>query len=297
MYFPHSYPYFSNVSTPLYHPYDGRSTLHRMAELIHGTLQTEASAIELYRQLYETAPMEEKDSFRKIMEKKQAQLSHLLHLYVSLTGMQPEYRIEPVSFHDFRDGLQKAYELEARLLQELEQGADWSPYPQVRQLFVSAIAAVQENVELVRFLCQKAEKRQRDYGGQPFVINIEEAAVENNTFRTALWTGTHLQVTLMSIAVGEDIGLEIHPHTDQFLRIEEGEGIMQMGDSKEYLNFQQPVYDDFAIMVPAGKWHNVINTGNKPLKLYSIYAPPEHPFGTVHETKAEAEVAEHAYLF
>lgn len=132
----------------------------------------------------------------------------------------------------------------------------------------------------------------KDYGKQPFVVNIEEATKQNSTFRTVLWTGSYLQVTLMSINMGEDIGLEMHPDVDQFLRIEEGHGIVQMGDSKDNLTFQARVSDDFAIMVPAGKWHNVTNTGNTPLKLYSIYAPPEHPFGTVHRTKAEAMAAE-----
>lgn len=132
----------------------------------------------------------------------------------------------------------------------------------------------------------------KDYGSEPFVININEAAKQNNTFRTALWTGNHLQLTLMSLKVGEDIGLEVHPHVDQFIRIEEGEGIVKMGDSKYNLNFLKRVYNDFAILIPAGKWHNIINTGNKPLKLYSIYAPPEHPYGTIHETKADAEAAE-----
>jgi len=132
----------------------------------------------------------------------------------------------------------------------------------------------------------------KDYGKAPFVVDIDEATQQNNTFRTALWTGEHLQVTLMSINVGEDIGLEVHPNTDQFLRVEAGEGIVQMGDTQNNLSFQAKVSDDFAIMVPAGKWHNVTNTGNTPLKLYSIYAPPEHPFGTVHRTKAEAMAAE-----
>ena len=132
----------------------------------------------------------------------------------------------------------------------------------------------------------------KDHGKEPFVINIEGAVEKNNTFRTALWTGEHLQVTLMSIDVGEDVGLEVHPDTDQFLRIEEGQGIVRMGDAKDNLYYQKSVTEDDAIMVPAGKWHNLINTGNEPLKLYSIYAPPEHPFGTVHQTKAEAIAAE-----
>lgn len=132
----------------------------------------------------------------------------------------------------------------------------------------------------------------KDYGPQPFVVNIDEATKQNNTFRTALWTGSHLQLTLMSIPVGGEIGLESHPYLDQFIRIEEGQGLVKMGDRKNYLDFQRRVYDDFAFIIPAGKWHNLINTGNKPIKLYSIYAPPQHPYGTVHATKADAEAAE-----
>jgi mannose-6-phosphate isomerase-like protein (cupin superfamily) len=134
-----------------------------------------------------------------------------------------------------------------------------------------------------------------DYGPQPFVVNINEATKQNNTYRTALWTGKHLQVTLMSIKVGEDIGLEVHPDVDQFLRIEQGQGIVQMGKNKNNLTFTRKVYDDFAIMIPAGTWHNVTNIGNVPLKLYSIYAPPNHPFGTVHVTKADALATEESH--
>ncbi len=135
----------------------------------------------------------------------------------------------------------------------------------------------------------------KDYGPEPFVVNIDEATKQNTTYRTALWTGDNLQVTLMSIKPGEDIGLEIHPELDQFIRIEEGQGLIKMGDRKDNLDFQESVYDDFAIVIPAGKWHNLINTGSQPLKLYSIYAPPQHPYGTVHETKADAEEAEKYY--
>lgn len=132
----------------------------------------------------------------------------------------------------------------------------------------------------------------KDYGPDPFVVNIEEATKQNNNFRIALWTGKHLQLTLMSINVGEDVGLEVHPNLDQFIRIEEGQGLVQMGDRKDKLDFQRKVYDDYAFIIPAGKWHNLINTGHKPLKLYSIYAPPEHPRDTVHQTKEDAEAAE-----
>ncbi|QYF82445.1 cupin domain-containing protein [Brevibacterium sp. PAMC21349] len=132
----------------------------------------------------------------------------------------------------------------------------------------------------------------KDYGTKPFVVNINEATKQNTTYRTALWTGKHLQVTLMSLKVGEDIGLEMHPYVDQFLRIEQGQGVVQMGNRQDNLNFVRNVYDDYAIMIPAGTWHNLTNTGNTPLKLYSIYSPPNHPFSTVHITKADALAAE-----
>ena len=125
----------------------------------------------------------------------------------------------------------------------------------------------------------------KDYGPKPLVVNIDNASKQNNNFRTGLWTGGHLQVTLMSINVGDDIGLEVHPDTDQFIRIEDGQGLVKMGRSKDNLDFEANARDDFAIMIPAGVWHNVINTGNKPLKVYAIYAPPEHPHGVVHVTK------------
>ena len=132
----------------------------------------------------------------------------------------------------------------------------------------------------------------RDYGPQPISLDINEATKRNNNYRTALWTGNHHQVTLMSIKPGEDIGLEMHPNVDQFLRVEAGEGITQMGPTRNNLNYQRAISDDDAIMVPAGTWHNVINTGNEPLKLYSIYSPPNHPKGTVQATKAIAEMEE-----
>ncbi len=135
----------------------------------------------------------------------------------------------------------------------------------------------------------------KDYGPQPLVINIDKATTQNETFRTALWTGNHLQLTLMSINVREDIGLEIHPYLDQFLRIEQGQGFVMMGSSENNLYYRRNVFENDAILIPAGTWHNLINTGNIPLKLYSIYAPPQHPMGTVHETRADAMAAEHNY--
>lgn len=128
----------------------------------------------------------------------------------------------------------------------------------------------------------------RDHGPYPYTVNIEEATLQNNNYRTALWTGDHLQVTLMSIGVGEDIGLEMHPDVDQFIRIEQGQGLTEMGTRRNCLTYKRRVKDDYAIIIPAGYWHNLTNTGNVPLKLYSIYAPPNHPFGTVQPTKPGA---------
>lgn len=134
-----------------------------------------------------------------------------------------------------------------------------------------------------------------DYGPEPFVVNIHRATAQNSNFRTALWTGTHLQLTLMNIPVGGEIGLEVHPNVDQFLRIEGGQGVAKMGKSHDNLNYQKEVEGGSAIFIPAGTWHNVVNTGNRPLKLYSIYAPPQHPHGTVHATKEIAEAEEHSH--
>lgn len=143
-----------------------------------------------------------------------------------------------------------------------------------------------------RYLYRDEKAILKDYGREPFVININEATNTNNTFRTALWTGSQFQVTLMSLDVGEDIGLEMHPDVDQFLRVEQGQGNVRMGNTKNNLTFEENVYDDSAIIIPAGTWHNLTNTGPIPLKLYSIYAPPNHPFGTVHPTKRDAIAAE-----
>lgn len=127
----------------------------------------------------------------------------------------------------------------------------------------------------------------QDHGPDPYVVNINKATKQNTNFRTTLWTGNYLQLTLMSINPREDIGLEIHYDVDQFIRIEEGQGYVVMGDCPDYMYFRKKVYDDSVILIPAGKWHNIINIGCTPLKLYSIYAPPEHPHGTIHRTKKD----------
>lgn len=131
-----------------------------------------------------------------------------------------------------------------------------------------------------------------DYGPEPFAVNINKATMKNNYFRTALWTGHHLQLTLMSINPGEDIGFEMHPDVDQFICIEDGQGLVKMGDAENMLDFEAYVSKDYAFIIPAGKWHNLINIGGKPIKLFSIYAPPQHPHGTIHQTRAAAHAEE-----
>ena len=127
----------------------------------------------------------------------------------------------------------------------------------------------------------------QDYGPEPYVVNVEELTLQNENYRTTAWTGANLQMTLMAIQPGEDIGLEVHDDHDQFLRLEQGSARVEMGASKDTLTSWE-AGADYAIFVPAGTWHNVTNTGSDAMKLYSIYAPAEHPHGTIHPTKADA---------
>lgn len=133
-----------------------------------------------------------------------------------------------------------------------------------------------------------AIKETQDYGKKPYVIDIEETTKDNDMFRKTLWTGDKLQVTVMSIPEGDDIGLEVHHGIDQFIRIESGRGLCKMGPTEDNLDFEQEVGDDDAIFVPADYWHNVENISNEPLKLYTIYAGPDHLPGKVHETHQDA---------
>ena len=131
-----------------------------------------------------------------------------------------------------------------------------------------------------------------DIGPAPLVVNIEKDTIENSNYRTTLWTGVNLQITLMSVDPGDDIGLEVHSTHDQFLRIEQGQATVNMGPNQTELQTWTANPSD-AIVVPAGTWHNLISIGEEPLRVYSIYAPPQHPHGTVHITKEEGEAAEH----
>jgi len=123
--------------------------------------------------------------------------------------------------------------------------------------------------------------------------DIEKATLDNENFRAVLFTGKHTQLTVMSLAPGEEIGWESHRTHDQFIRLEQGQARVEFGRAEDAVDETHDVEDDWAFIVPAGVWHNVVNTGDGELKLYSLYSPPEHPDGTVHRTKAEADAAEH----
>lgn len=130
---------------------------------------------------------------------------------------------------------------------------------------------------------------QRDFGPNPYVANPERLVEKNGDFRVAVWTGEYLQMTIMCIPVCGEIGLEIHEDTDQLIRVERGSAIVRMGKCRDKMDFCHTVCQGDALFVPAGIWHNVINTGNEALKVSSVYAPPHHPRGTVQHTKDIAE--------
>jgi len=123
-----------------------------------------------------------------------------------------------------------------------------------------------------------------------YVGSIEKQTLKNTYFREVLFTGKHSQLVVMCLQVGEEIGDEVHPNVDQFFRIEQGEARFVLNENEEHL-----VREGDAVVVPAQTYHNVINTSKTAeLKLYTIYSPPNHPAGTIHKTKAEADAAEQA---
>ena len=132
----------------------------------------------------------------------------------------------------------------------------------------------------------------QDLGAKPSLINIHNETICNHNFRTAIWTGEHLQVTVMSIPTGGEIGLEMHDNLDQFIRVESGCANVYMGNTKQNVKLVGKVNPNYAIVIPSGTWHNIINACSCPLKVYSVYAPPNHPFGTVHKTKLDADLSE-----
>ncbi len=116
-----------------------------------------------------------------------------------------------------------------------------------------------------------------------FVDNIERLTLSNKNFRKVIFTGKHSQLVLMSLKPGEDIGMEVHSGLDQFFRVDSGKGKLLMGSTEKRLG------DGFAVVVPGGVRHNIVNTSKtEDLKLYTIYSPPNHPKATVHKTQKEA---------
>lgn len=115
-----------------------------------------------------------------------------------------------------------------------------------------------------------------------YVTNIEKLSLENDNFRKVLYTDKNTQLVLMSLVAGEEIGEEVHD-VDQFLRVEKGTGMAILSD------ISHDIADGSVIIVPAGTKHNIINTGNEAMKLYTLYMPPHHRDGVVHKTKAEGE--------
>ena len=126
-----------------------------------------------------------------------------------------------------------------------------------------------------------------------WVGDIERMTLDNDTFRTVLFTGAHA-AHRDATHPGRGHRQEVHPDRDQFIRIEEGQARVEFGRDEDGVDESHDVSDDWAIVIPSGTWHNVINTGPGELKLYSLYSPPEHPDGTVHRSKADADAAEHA---
>ncbi|WP_244445049.1 cupin domain-containing protein [Oceanobacillus jeddahense] len=273
-------------------PYDEQT-----ATMIKETLQREASSIPMYFQVAEQ--FRHDPSMQGLVYAVQSRnqiAAGLEQAYQYFTGQQPDIR-QSTRTQEANDTVESIYNHALQGYEENYRKSEQINEPFSRQLLYQLAMT---DYQIANHLAGYVENHQgysmtsrvTDHGGNPFVIDIENAAEANTNYRIALWTGDHLQVTLMSIPVGEDIGLEVHPDTDQFIRIEEGNGTVQMGNRQDNLTIRQQVEEDSAIMVPAGTWHNITNTGDEDLKLYTVYAPPHHPFGTVEATKQEAMQAE-----
>ncbi len=288
------YPYYAKLN----HGNEYRTEQQMAADELFAAIKREASAIDLYHRLADAAPdYDHQENLLYALEGKQAYLDHFTNLYTYLLGTEPTYEVDSVSVDSYQDGLQKAYEMEVEAVNDYYRACLLPQHLEVHNSFLWALEGEQENAQRLSSLYEDIQNRIQDYGPEPLIIDIEEVTKENTNYRTTLWTGDHLQITLMSIEVGGDIGLETHPNLDQFIRLEEGHGFVQMGDVPDNLYIEQEVYDDYAIVIPAGKWHNLTNIGDTPIKLYSIYAPPEHPFGTIHETKEIAMAAEEDHQY
>ncbi len=131
-----------------------------------------------------------------------------------------------------------------------------------------------------------------DHGPTPFVTDLKQDTISNTYFRAARWTCKNMQLTLMSVPVDSDIGLDVHQTSDQFFYIEQGNALVVMGNCPDCLQYQARITENYAVLVPAGIWHNIINSGSIPLKMFTIYAPSLHPHGSIYRTKEEAAIYE-----
>lgn len=130
---------------------------------------------------------------------------------------------------------------------------------------------------------------QMDFGPNPYIMNVQGLAAQNQNFRAAIWTGCNVQMTLMHIQPYEEIGWEMHDDTNQIIRVEQGTAVVLMGEYRGRTDTKDNIRTGDVVFVPAGTWHNVMNAGRCPLKVSSIYAPPNHKRGTIHRTKKDAE--------
>ena len=136
--------------------------------------------------------------------------------------------------------------------------------------------------------CHKCDNKcKNEHGGDVYSFNVGKAAYRNQNFRESVWTGKYLQMTLMSIHTGQDIGIEIHKDTDQYIRVEYGYALAVTGSNPECLDNKIKIHAGEAIFIPAGTYHNIINIGRCALKLSSVYAPPHHPKCTVQKNKSD----------
>ncbi len=156
-------------------------------------------------------------------------------------------------------------------------------------LFTGCQQQPEANNEKEKVVTKNAAEDLEDKGKEPWAIDIEAATVDNNNYRQAIWSGKYMQTVLMSLKPGEVIELEVHHDHDQFFRVEQGKARIYMGKTEDDLPFEKVVKDDWAVFIPAGYWHKVESIGDVDLKLYTIYAPPEHPKGIVHETYEDTE--------
>lgn len=296
-------PYYPNDLRYASHPPSiTEKEKEELAEITLENLQKDAVTIQLLDQLSSsTNEQQYLNTINYTREIKLRNINQLDYLYRNITGNAPSYQtgneargnrelgIQDVverCIEDYEENYKASLKSSSSAVQQLHYQLSSVGYMAANQLY--NFYHYSRNSESGTTLNRQLE----DQGGEPFVIDIEEAAEQNTAYRTAIWTGEHLQVTLMSIPVGDNIGLEVHPNHDQFVRIEDGDGLVQMGNQENNITYRRQLSDSSAVMIPAGTWHNITNTGDEPLKLYTIYAPPEHPFGTVHQTKADALASE-----